>query len=790
MAATPTADHAADVHLFGIRHHGPGSARSLRRALEGLRPDLLLVEGPPDADSVLPLLAHAEMRPPAAILVYVPGEPRRAVFYPFAAFSPEWQAIHYAIASGVPARFMDLPHWHQLALDDPQTNAPDAGPLPQPDDASGGAAADDEPDLLALLAHPARDPLGWLARAAGYSDGERWWEHMVEQRRDDAGLFTAILEAMAALREEAEALDATAAPPPPHRRHEDRREAWMRQAIRVARREGFRRIAVVCGAWHAPALRDLGDEKRDVALLKGLPKVKTSATWAPWTYGRLSFESGYGAGVTSPGWYDHLWHHPDGGATRWMARVAHLLRAEDLDASAAHVIEAVRLSEALAAMRGHPLPGLPELNDACRAVFCFGGDAPMRLIHERLIVGERLGAVPDETPAVPLQQDLAREQRRLRLPPEAQWKQYDLDLRKPTDLERSHLLRRLNLLGVGWGALQGSSGTGTFRESWRLQWEPEFAVSLIEAAAWGNTVRDAAATRALAVADAADALPPLVAVVNQVLLADLPDSVAALMERLQERSARIGDVGQLMDALVQEDRSTRASLVNSLRYGNVRQTDGVLVSRVVDGLVVRICVGLPGACASLDDDAAAAMFARIVGVDAALRLLQNAEHLAAWHAALRRVADLGGAHGLVAGRCCRILLDAGRLDADEAGRRLGLALSTAADPAQAAAWVEGRLKNSGLILLHDGGLWSILDRWVAGLSPEIFPQLLPLLRRTFATFPVGERRQLGERARVGAPGAGPAPGAGGARGGQPDFDQERADAVLPLVARLLGLKVT
>lgn len=31
------------VHLFGIRHHGPGCARSLRKALETLQPDCLLV---------------------------------------------------------------------------------------------------------------------------------------------------------------------------------------------------------------------------------------------------------------------------------------------------------------------------------------------------------------------------------------------------------------------------------------------------------------------------------------------------------------------------------------------------------------------------------------------------------------------------------------------------------------------------------------------------------------------------------------------------------------------------
>jgi Family of unknown function (DUF5682) len=46
---------------------------------------------------------------------------------------------------------------------------------------------------------------GFSAASAGYSDGERWWEQMVEQRQDSTDLFEAILEAMTALRQALEA---------------------------------------------------------------------------------------------------------------------------------------------------------------------------------------------------------------------------------------------------------------------------------------------------------------------------------------------------------------------------------------------------------------------------------------------------------------------------------------------------------------------------------------------------------------------------------------------------------
>lgn len=758
-----------DTHIFGVRHHGPGSARSLRRALEALQPDLVLVEGPPDADELLPLLAHPELEPPVALLVYAVDAPQRAVFYPLARFSPELQAIRYALERGIPVRCFDLPQLHQLALDSAEGGEEQAA-MPPPEVQPDG---DPQPPILSL--RPSDDPLGALAAAAGYSDGERWWEHMVEQRRDGADLFAAVTEAMAALREDA---------PEPANKREALREAWMRRSIRAARREGFGRIAVVCGAWHAPALAAPGDAKADDQLLKGLPKIKTAAAITPWTYGRLTFASGYGAGVASPGWYDHLWELGDSATgpaevtTRWMARVARLLRDEGLDASSAHVIEAVRLAEALAALRGRPLPGLPELDEACRSVFCFGSDAPMRLIHDRLVVGERLGAVPDAAPAVPIQQDLRREQRRLRLAPEAGWRDLDLDLRKPTDRERSALLRRLNLLGVGWGRLGEGGGTGTFREVWRVEWDPAFDIALIEAGLWGTTVAAAAAARALDIARHAPGLPDLVGVASQALFADLPAAVGPLMELLQAGAARSGDAGELMEALTRTDPQTRSSLAASLRYGSVREIDTGLIGQVIDGLVARICVGLAYACASLDDEAAETMFRRIAATDAAIATLQRPGQRETWLEAVAKVAGAPGVHGLVAGRCCRILLDAGVIGSDEAGRRLSLALSSAADPAAAAAWIDGLLRGSGLLLLHDDDRWGLIDGWVSGLGAEAFRAVLPLLRRTFASFAAGERRMLGERAARGPTrSADVAPAA---------LDMARSQAAIATVARMLG----
>ncbi|WP_444971465.1 DUF5682 family protein [Streptomyces sp. SAI-25] len=826
--------------LLGVRHHGPGSARAVRAALDAARPTAVLIEGPSEGDALLPLAADPQMRPPVALLAHAVDDPGRAAFWPLAEFSPEWVAIRWALAHGVPVRFIDLPATHSLALKEP--HGEEAAPAPE-------APADEAPTDPALT--PAVDPIRVLAETAGYDDPERWWEDVVEHRSPGADAtsrtaadalapFAALAEAMTALRE---------AYGDGGRPRDAVREAYMRIQLRAARKEFGDGVAVVCGAWHVPALATRTTLAADRSLLKGLPKVKTEMTWVPWTHRRLARHSGYGAGIDSPGWYGHLFAAADRPIERWMTKVAGLLRAEDRSVSTAHVIEAVRLAETLAAMRGRPLAGLGETTDAVRAVMCEGSDVPLALIQDRLVVGETLGEVPDSAPAVPLQRDLTRTQRTLRLKPEALERQIDLDLRKETDAARSRLLYRLRLLGIGWGepAEGRSRNTGTFRESWRLRWEPELHVRVAEAGVWGTTVESAATAKAEYQALAATALSEVTALAEQCLLAGLADALPVVMKALADRAALDADVGHLADAL--------PALARSLRYGDVRATDTAALSEVAAGLAERICVGLPPACTGLDADGAEALRRQVDGVHSAIGLLTagtrpaeadtatsrgaatapteadaapvgpaapaEAEDTSTvadatpaeatpteadatpaeatpttglrdrWSALLRKLAGRDTVAGIIRGRAARLLLDDGGLTEDEAARLMGLALSPGTPPTDAAAWIEGFVggaSGGGMLLVHDERLLALVDTWLTGVPADTFTDVLPLLRRTFSAFEPGVRRTLGELAR-----RGPAPehaGSDGADHGYPGFgpglDTDRADAVEPVLHLLLA----
>ena len=753
---TGSAGDGGRVAVLGIRHHGPGSARSVAAELDRLRPEAILIEGPADADPLLALAADPGLVPPVALLAYAPDAPRVSAFWPFAVFSPEWQALAWAAANAVPARFCDLPAGMVLAGRD-----------------DAAAKPDDEPD-----------PIGQLAAAAGYDDPERWWEDVIESRTDspdrEGAVFAAIGEAMAELR----AGRAESA-------HEQRREAHMRQVLRATLKETEGTVAVVCGAWHVPALTaPLPPATKDAALLRGIPKRKAALAWVPWTHSRLATASGYGAGITSPGWYQHLFTVPEQTVPRWLTRVAGVLRGHDLPVSSAHVIEAVRLAETLAVMRGRPLAGLAEVSEATKSVLCDGDNLAAAFVTRDLVVGEALGAVPDGAPPVPLDADLRARARAVKLKIEPLTRTLALDLRKETDRGRSVLLHRLGVLGIGWGEITADlvRGTGTFHETWTLRWRPELAVEIIDAAVWGTTVESAATARIVSVASPGAPLADVTRAVERVLLAELPEALDPVLRALDASAATESDVTRLMTAV--------PALVRAIRYGDVRGTPTGALSAVVDALTVRVCAGLPAAVGGLADDAASVLRTSLDGMHGALGLHANGalggQARARWMTALAGLDGRRDVHGLVAGRVVRLLADGGVLSSKQGADRFAAALSVGVQTADKAQWAEGFLSGSGLLLAHDRDLLAILDDWLASLSAQDFLDALPLLRRTFGEFAAPERSGIGRAVRQ-LPDGGHGRGVGGVGSpGRPDaagpdeIDADRAAGALRTVAMILA----
>ena len=165
--------------------------------------------------------------------------------------------------------------------------------------------------------------------------------------------------------------------------------------------------------------------------------------------------------------------------------------------SSAHVIEAVRLAEALASRarpagagargiqrRGDVGAGRRQCDAICSSSSVAGISAIGSAACPKIFRPPRCSRISRRC------RSACACRRRPRI------EDLDLDLREPLDRERSQLLRRLRLLGVDVGHA-GSAGERPRHVSRIVagaRGNPEFAITLIEASRYGHTVEQAAAT--------------------------------------------------------------------------------------------------------------------------------------------------------------------------------------------------------------------------------------------------------------------------------------------------------
>ncbi|MEM5549384.1 DUF5682 family protein [Pseudoalteromonas neustonica] len=734
----------SDIHYFGIRHHGPGSSKRLLAALEQLQPQYILIEGPADCSDLLPLLAHQQMKPPVALLSYAVEHAQSSIFYPFAEYSPEYQASVWAKQQQIPSAFIDLPIAVRLAQmqaeqlhseDEEHTNAEQLTPNNNQSDGKSDDQSNNQentPQLTALL----RDPIGVLANIAGYQDAEAWWNDLIEQNRDDSlAIFEQVEHAMTALRQ-------PVAQDSPELAHDHQREAFMRLEIAKIAKLCDGPIAVICGAWHVPALKAKHSAKDDRALIKALPKKlaasKHKSTWIPWTSARLATQTGYGAGVAAPMWYQHLWQHrqQDDHIAPWLVFIAQNLREQGAVISTASVIEAQRLCLSLAAVRDRPQPSFEEITDAVISCMCFGEHALWEQIHNTVLLGHQVGQIPDDTDLVPLLEDLQKRQKKYKLKPEALAREHSLDLRSDIGQNKSILLHQLQLLNVPWGELLDSgSSRGTFREKWRLTWQPEFAIKLVEHIVYGSTIEQAANNKVMASLAKEQNLAVLADSVLNCLTANLSQATEFGLTQLTLRAGQVSDCNDLLTSI--------APLIDISRYGSARTLSLSQIDALIERLAIQAALALPYACRNLNDEEAQHVQQNISSAHRALVLhLGDTDILAKWWQAIEAIAHSDQSSYLLIGLCARLLYQNERLSREQLSTMLDKMLSPALPPAQAARFFDGFFTDSVDQLLYDSLLLNAINNWLLQLEETTFVEFLPLFRRVFSNLDAMERKRL------------------------------------------------
>jgi hypothetical protein len=734
------------INVFGVRHLSPAGAWHLRAYLDAIKPDLVLIEGLADATELIPQVTRSGTKPPIALLAYTDSLPVRTLVYPLARYSPEFQAMAWAAEHDARVELIDLPSDIFLALQDVEAEIAErrraaAASLGEGEPGEGEAGKSDEDRGAAPGLYEQ-----WAQRA-GESDHETYWERTFEHNLSADAYRLAAHEFGRALRELEE-------PKPRWRAENLVREAYMRRAIEHAIEAGTppERIVAVVGAFHAPVLSGEFPAMTDEELAS-LRRRPSKFTLMPYSYFRLSSQSGYGAGNRAPAYYELLWDalandQLDQLPAQYLSLVARRVRDAGTHRSTAEVIEGVRLANTLAALKNGLAPTLVDLRDAAVTLLGHGELASVKDAIVHVEVGTAIGELPAGVSRTSIQADFERELMRLRL---EKYKttvkqELSLDLRenrqaKSTDaayldLNRSSFLNRLRVLGVVFATpLRSSQQSTTWAEKWALQWSPECEIQLVESVLLGETVELATGYKFTSILDSCASIADAAKVVHDACTCGMMASMDAARRRLQELATETSDMTAIAHA---------AHVLGMIvRYGDVRRFDPEPLMPLVQDLFVAAALSLHGA-ANCDNEQAARVATAMNEMNGLA--LEHADRVdeAMWIDRLSRLADADDRNPLLSGYACAILLERGLLANEDLAREVSRRLSPGVPADLGAGWFEGLSKRNRYALLARQVLWAQLADYIAALDEDHFRRAVVFLRRAFGGFSAREKRQIAE----------------------------------------------
>ena len=738
------------VNVFGVRHLSPGGAWHLRATLDSIRPKVVLIEGLSDADSLIADLTRSGTKPPVAILAYTDSVPVRTLVYPLATYSPEYQALVWAKENRARVEFIDLPSDIFLGLQDVELERLKKLREQAEEDAEKSEASEAElPDAQASPAwrpEPERSLYDRIAEMTGEADYDAYWERRFEHNLSPGSYKAMSYTHGAALRDE---------PDPPVWRAENLvREAFMRRRIQEVLADGVKpeQVLAVVGAFHASVLSPEFPAMTDDELGR-LRRRSSKLTLMPYSYFKLSSQSGYGAGNRAPAYFELVWRQMNVAGLDelphlYLSEVVRHLRAAGTHRSTAEVIEGVRLARTLAVLHDGAAPTLSDLQDAAVTLVGHGEKSTVAEALQHVNVGTAIGALPKGVVRTSIQEDFDRAMSRLKLEKfkKTVAEELELDLRENRlvksveaaflDLSRSTFFHRLRVLGIEFAKPLPTRQQGaTWAERWKLQWDPEHEIALVEAVLLGETVELATGFKFKQLLEAATGIDQAADVVKDACQCGLAKSMDLARARLQEVSAVSSDLKAIAHAAAQ------LSLVT--RYGDVRKFDASPLLPLIDELFVQGSLALHVA-AACDNTAAKDL---ILSIDELNRVsLEHHERVEGdlWVEKLRKLSDADDRNPLLSGYACAVLLERGLMATEDLAREVSRRLSPGIPADLGAGWFEGLSKRNRAALLARQPLWVELAMYVESLDGDQFKRAIVFLRRAFGGFAPHQKRQICE----------------------------------------------
>jgi len=494
--------------LFPVRHHSPICSYQLVRTIQEYKPEVILIEGPENANSLIPVLADDNTKPPVAIYYYYKDTKKLVsedaedykCYYPFLYSSPEYNAIKQAEYMGIPAEFIDLPYCDILI-----NTAEQKGLRKKSDKHS---YADDTYFTQSKFYEK-------LCEETNVRSFDEFWEKyfeigglylspesFVKQLHTYCGITRAETSSDEML------ADGTFA-----------RESHMAKRVSEAM-EKYNRILVVTGGFHSRGIYELlKSEKIKSPKLRKISANLHGCYPMAYSYESADALHGYASGMSFPYFYDTVFKKlldSDSSDSVYndivldfLVKTAKLTNKKDIPVSIADVTSAKTLMDGLSALRNSRQSGMYELSDAVTSTFIKGEKTissalPLDILR-KLATGNEVGFIGDKNHVPPLITDFEEQSKKFRL---------KIDEANPNDvevslfttqrgMELSRFLHRMDFLDTGFAEmrkgpnLHENKGRSRVREEWRYERSPQVDASLIDRTTDGFTIEEACTTLAV-----------------------------------------------------------------------------------------------------------------------------------------------------------------------------------------------------------------------------------------------------------------------------------------------------
>ncbi len=705
------------MKTFGIRHFSPAGAYFLRQFLDEVKPSLVLIEGPADFDFLIDDIVSKKLVPPFAIMAYTKEAPIDTILYPFAEYSPEYQAILWARENNTECHFFDLESDIILVLE----------------------KRDDETKEEEIISET--NP-----KKSIETDMEGFWERTLEQSEDMHAYRAGSALFGESIRKDTNADDKSFI-------RDTVRESFMKRKIKEYIEKGFdtEKIVAITGAFHTSAIESLEGAMSDKEY-KALVRRESNVTLMPYSYYRLSKRTGYGAGNAAPAYYELLWQgFLNGDITyherKYLSSLAKYMREHGGIVSSAQVIEATRLARELAVIRGGSVPTLEDLKDA--SITCMGGGSfgEMAMGFAETDIGKKIGSVPQDAMQTSIQSDFTSKLKQLKL---EKYKELvatplQLDLRENLrvkseesaflDLNRSFFLYRLVVLGIDFAKIKRSNqDNATWAENWILQWTPEAEIQIVESVLKGDTIADAVAFVLSERLLEATKISEIADVIEDAFNCGLPKIVEGAKRSLDETTNGAIAMCDIAD--------TVSKLSNMISFGDIRKLDREPLIPIVKRLCIRASLMLVGESAC-DDIAAAALAEDIQKIHNAF-MVQDFLDESLWFDKLTELSNRDDLNTKISGLATAILLDAGKIDEPTLRKEVSRRLSVGMPAELGANWFAGLSMRNHYALIGRLTLWESLSEYLDTLDEEEFRRSAVFLRRAFVEYSAKEKDMIAE----------------------------------------------